>query len=153
MDAVTTPTEDVTAMTDEQLAEQAQRIEAERMRRAVLTDAEQRTDAMCLEYLRASGRENGGPWEAPLGFLGAYPRGWRVTHDGRTYESVDPGTVAAPPGDGWTAVPAGAELIDFWEDREYEAGEQVRDAGRIWTATTTAHGARPSEFPGGWTTT
>lgn len=140
-------------MTDEELAEQAQRIDAERTRRAVVTDAEQRTDTMCLEYLRASGRENGGPFEPPMGFIGAYPRGWRVTHDGGTYEASAPGTATAPPGDGWAEVEPDAPLIDFWEARAYDAGEQARDAGRIWTARTAVDGARPSEFPGGWTPT
>lgn len=142
--------EDVTGMTDEQLAEQAQKIESERARRAVISDAEQRTDSMCLEYLRASGRENGGAWEGPTGFLGAYPRGWRVTHDGRTYEATAPGTVTAPPGTGWTEVDPDNALVDFWAPGEYEAGEQVRDAGQIWTARTAVDGPRPSEFPGGW---
>lgn len=142
--------EDVTGMTDEQLAEQAQKIDQERARRAVITDAEQRTDQMCLEYLRASGRENGAAWEPPVGFLGAYPRGWRVTHDGGVYEATSPGTVTAPPGDDWTEVDPDAELIDFWEDRAYDEGEQARDAGRIWTATSAVQGARPSEYPGGW---
>lgn len=147
------PSEDVTTMTDADLAARGAAIETERARRAVVADAEQRTDTMCLEYLHASGRENGGAWEAPTGFLGAYPRGWRVTHDGGTYEATAPGTVAAPPGDGWTEIAPGTELVDFWEDRAYDEGEQARDAGRIWTATRAVQGARPSEYPGGWTTT
>lgn len=134
--------EDVTGMTDEQLAEQAQKIESERARRAIVTDAEQRTDQMCLEYLRASGRENGGTWEAPTGFLGAYPRGWRVTHNGGVYEATAPGTVTAPPSSDWTKVDPAEPLVDFWEDRAYEQGEQARDAGRIWTATSAVQGAR-----------
>lgn len=105
---------------------------------------------MCLDYLRASGRENGGAWEAPTGFLGAYPRGWRVTHEGGVFEATAPGTVTAPPGNGWTEVDPDAELIDFWEDRAYDEGEQARDAGLIWTATSAVQGARPSEYPGGW---
>lgn len=147
MDALT---EDVTGMTDEELAEKAARIDAERSRRAVITDAEQRTDQMCLDYLRASGRENGGPWEAPVGFLGAYPRGWRVTHNGGTYEATAPGTVTAPPSSDWTEIDPDSELVDFWEPRTYEKGEQARDAGLIWTALSDVDGARPSEYPGGW---
>lgn len=150
---MTDSSEDVSKMTDEELAERAQSLEKERARRAVITDAEQRTDTMCLEYLQASGRENGGPWEAPTGFLGAYPRGWRVIHDGDTYEATAPGVTTAPPGDGWTEIDPDTALVDFWEDREYSEGEQVRDAGRIWTATSTVQGARPSDYPGGWTPT
>lgn len=149
----TTQNEDVATMTDAELAVKGAKIEAERSRRAVVTDAEQRTDSMCLEYLRASSRENGGPYEAPLGFLGAYPRGWRVTHDGKVYEATAPGVTTAPPGTGWDEIEPGTPLVDFWEDREYTTGEQARDAGRIWTATSTVNGARPSDYPGGWTLT
>ncbi|MGO2360388.1 MAG: hypothetical protein ACTH6N_04575 [Brachybacterium tyrofermentans] len=151
MDAVTE--EDVTTMTDAELAAQGAKIEAERSRRAVITDAEQRTDTMCLEYLQASGRINGGPFETPMGFLGAYPRGWRVTHNGGTYEAIVPGAAAEPPGPGWVEVDADTALVDFWEDREYAAGEQARDAGQIWTAMSTVDGPRPSNYPGGWSPT
>ncbi|GAA1333972.1 hypothetical protein GCM10009592_28870 [Brachybacterium rhamnosum] len=153
MDAVTTP-EDVTAMTDAELAEKAASIEAERARRAVVTDAEQRTDAMCLEYLLASGRTNGAAFEPPVGFIGAYPRGWRVTVDGRAFEASVPGATGTPPGTGWTEVDPASSFVDFWAPGSYEEGEQVRDAGLIWTArTTVVDGPRPSEYPGGWTTT
>ena len=149
MDAVTT-SEDVTQMTDAELADQAQRIETERARRAVVTDAEQRTDQMCLEYLRAAGRENGGAFDPPMGVIGAYPRGWRVTHGGSVFEATAPGVVTAPPGEGWTEVDPVAPLVDFWAPGEYEAGALVRDAGQVWTARTTVDGPRPAEFPGGW---
>lgn len=145
--------EDVTGMTDEQLAEQALVIETERARRAVITDAEIRTDGLCLEYLRASGRENGAAWEAPVGFLGAYPRGWRVTHDGGIYEATAPGTVTAPPSDDWDEVDPDTPLIGFWEPRPYSKGDQARDAGQVWTATSDVDGARPSAYPGGWSLT
>ena len=149
MDAVTT-SEDVMSMTDAELADQAQRIETERTRRAVITDAEQRTDQMCLEYLRAAGRSTGTAWEAPTGFIGAYSRGWRVLHGGSAFEATAPGVVTAPPGEGWTEVDPDTAVVGFWAPGEYEAGEQVRDAGQIWTARTTVDGPRPSEYPGGW---
>lgn len=143
-------TPDFTDTPDEQLAETVAAATAEVARRQVITGAQQRTDDMCLEYLRATGRENGGPWEAPLGFLGAYPTGWRVTHDDGTFEAAAPGVVTTPPGDGWVEVDPGTVLVDFWEARAYDAGEQARDAGRVWTATSAVDGQRPSEYPGGW---
>lgn len=150
MDAVTTPPQDVTAMTDEELAAKAASIEAERARRAIVTDAERRTDQMCLDYLIASGRENGGAFEQPVGLIGAYPRGWRVQHEGKTFEASAPGVTAAPPGDGWTEIDPDSPLVDFWQPGPYEAGAQVRDAGRTWTATSDVDGPRPSDYPGGW---
>ncbi|MDN5686457.1 MAG: hypothetical protein L0G94_07200 [Brachybacterium sp.] len=148
MDAV----EDVTDMTDEELAEKAEKIQTERHRRSVVTDAEKRTDAMCLEYLQASGRENGGPFEAPTGFIGAYPRGWRVTQDGRAFEALVPGVTTAPPGECWTEVDPASPLTPFWQPGEHSKGDQVRDAGVVWRALAdTTDGPRPSEYPGGWT--
>jgi len=145
-----TETPDFTDTPDAQLAETVAAAQAELSRRAVITGAQQRTDDMCLEYLRAIGRESGAPFEAPTGFLGAYPRGWRVTHDGEEWEATAPGVVTAPPGDGWAL--ADGDAVPFWEPRAYEAGAVVRDAGLVWTALSTVDGARPSEYPGGWTT-
>lgn len=142
--------EDYTTMPDEELAEKAAKIDAERARRAVVTDAERRTDDLCLDYLRAAGRTNGGLFEVPVGFIGAYPRGWRVNTSDGVFEAAAPGITTAPPGDDWVQVDPDEPLIDFWEDRAYAKGEQARDAGRIWTAASDVHGARPSEFPGGW---
>ena len=150
MDAMTTTSEDVTQMSDTELAEQAQKIDAERARRATLTEAERTTDDMALAYLEAAGRVNGADWEAPTGFIGAYPRGWRVTLDGRAFEAVAPGTVTAPPGDCWNEVDPTTALVPFWEPGEHPAGALVRDAGQTWRARTDVDGPRPSEYPGGW---
>lgn len=142
--------EDYTTMPDDELAEKAAKIDAERARRAVVTDAEQRTDQLCLDYLRAAGRTNGGLYEEPVGIVGAYPRGWRVNTPDGVFEADAPGVTAAPPGDGWTPVDPDSPLIDFWEPRPYSKGDQARDAGQVWTATSDVDGARPSEYPGGW---
>lgn len=143
--------EDYTTMPDDQLAETVQAGTAELERRRTVRDAETRTDSMCLDYLQAVGRENGGPWEPPTGFLGAYPRGWRVTHDDHTYEATAPGTTSPPPSDDWTEVDPDTPLVPFWEPGTYDQDDHVRDAGKVWRALADgADGPRPSEFPGGW---
>lgn len=148
MDALT---EDVTQMSDTQLAQTATDAQAELARRATLRDHERTTDDMALAYLEAAGRENGAAWEPPTGFIGAYPRGWRVTHGGGTFEATAPGVVTTPPGDGWDQVAPDTPLIPFWEPGTYAKGTQVRDAGQVWRALADgADGSRPSEFPGGW---
>lgn len=140
---------DVREMEDAQLAETQQAVQAEIERRAIVTDAQRRTDDMCLAYLMAAGRVNGAAYEPPVGFIGAYPTGWRVTHDGDEYDATVPGATGVP-GASTDWAPATGELIPFWESGEYEAGATVRDAGRIWEALTVTDGARPSEMPAAW---
>lgn len=142
--------EDYTTMPDDQLAQTVQAGTAEMERRAIFRDAERRTDELCLDYLRAAGRENGGRYEPPTGFIGAYPRGWRVNTSEGVFDATAPGVTTAPPGEGWVKIDPDSPLIPFWEPRPYEKGDQVRDAGQIWTATSRVDGARPSEYPGGW---
>lgn len=149
MDVVT---EDVTQMPDDQLAQTVQAGTAEIARRARLREAERTTDDMALSYLQAQGREPGAPYEAPTGFIGAYPRGWRVTHEGRAFEAVAPGVTTPPPDTGcWIEVPADSPIIPFWDPGTYDKGATVRDAGQVWRALADdTDGPRPSEFPGGW---
>lgn len=142
--------EDITTMPDEQLAQTVADGTAELERRATIRDAEHRTDELCLDYLRAAGRTNGGLYKPPTGFIGAYPRGWRVNTADGVFEANAPGVTTAPPGDCWDEVDPDAELIDFWAPGPYSKGDQARDAGQIWTATSDVDGARPSEYPGGW---
>lgn len=152
MDAVT---EEVTAMPDDQLAQTVQAGTAELARRATLREAERTTDDMALSYLQAAGRVQGDPFEAPTGFIGAYPRGWRVTHDGKAFEATAPGVTTAPPGDGcWAEVDPASDIIPFWDPGAYDQDALVRDAGQVWRALADGtDGPRPSEFPGGWSVT
>lgn len=141
---------DFTDTPDQELAETVAAAQAELTRRAVLSEQDQRVDDMCLDYLRAEGRENGGLYEPPAGFLGAYPRGWRVNTPDGVFEAVQPGTVTAPPSDDWVPVDPDEPVIPFWEPGPHRKGDQARDAGRVWTALSDGDGPRPSEFPGGW---
>lgn len=137
----------ITDLTDEELAAEAERIETELARRALIADAENRTDETCLTYLQAAGRVQGDAWAAPVGIVGAYPRGWQVTHDGAAYRAAQPGTVTAPP-TGWGRVDA--DPIPYWTPGEYPAGAVVQDKGHTWIARDTVDGPRPSEYPAGW---
>lgn len=150
MDALT-PEEEARAMDDEKLVQTVQAGSAELDRRARVREAERTTDDMALAYLQAQGRENGAAWEAPLGFIGAYPRGWRVTHNGNAYEATAPGVTTTPPGDGWTETDRDAPVIPFWDPGAYNQNDLVRDTGQVWRALADGtDGPRPSEFPGGW---
>lgn len=152
MDAVTTQSEDVTTMPDEQLAQTVADGTAELERRARFREAERTTDEMALAYLEAAGREQGQPFEPPTGFIGAYPRGWRVTHGGKAFEAAAPGVTTAPPGDCWTEADPDTLPIPFWDPgTTYDKDAVVRDAGQVWRALADGtDGPRPAEFPGGW---
>lgn len=152
MDALT-PEEEARAMDDEKLAESVQAGAAEQERRARVREAERTTDDMALAYLQAADRKQGTEFKPPIGFIGAYPRGWHVTHDGRAFEAVAPGVTTAPPGDGtcWVEVDPDSPIIPFWDPGEYAKGDLVRDVGQTWRALADGtDGPRPSEFPGGW---
>lgn len=155
MDAMTTTSEDVSQMTDAELAQAAADTRAEIERRHRIREAERTTDDMALAYLQAAGRTPGGPFEAPVGFIGAYPRGWRVIHDGKAFEAAAPGVTTPPPDTTcWTEVDPASPVIPFWEPREYAKGDLARDAGQTWRALADGtDGPRPCEFPGGWTPT
>ena len=60
----------------------------EQQRRRVIAEAPARADQAAREYLTASGRDPGDPWQAPSGAHDAFPEGWLVEHDGKTWESV-----------------------------------------------------------------
>lgn len=152
MDAMTATSEDVTQMSDTELAKTATGAQAEIDRRARVREAERTTDDMALSYLQAAGREQGDPFEPPTGFIGAYPRGWRVHHDGRAFEATAPGITTPPPDeDCWTEVPADSPIIPFWDPGTYDQDARARDAGQVWRALADGtDGPRPSEFPGGW---
>jgi hypothetical protein len=139
---------DIDTMSDSELADAAASAQAELERRQKLADAARRTDAMLLDYLVAEGRENGAAWQAPVGIIGAYPRGWRVEHAGAHYDATQLGVTTEPPGDGWE--PATGPLVPFWQPGPFQAGDLARDAGRVWRALADVHGSRPSEYPGGW---
>lgn len=147
-----TMSEDMSTMPDDELAQTAADAQAEIARRTRIREAETTTDDMALSYLQALGRDQGAPYEAPTGFIGAYPRGWRVTHEGRTFEAAAPGVTTAPPDEGcWIEVDPDSPIIPFWDPSTYDKGALVRDAGQVWRALADdTDGPRPSEFPGGW---
>lgn len=139
----------VTGMTDEQIAQQIQDGQLELERRRVVREQEQMLDDMCLAWLEADGRQQGDAFQAPVGLMGAYPRGWQVTRGGKAYEAAVPGALLAPPSQHWAE--ATEEPIPFWSSGRWEKDARARDAGQVWRALDTHEdGPRPSMFPGGW---
>jgi hypothetical protein len=140
----------ITDKTTSDLTAEADAIAEELARRRSREDAAQATDQMCLDYFHAAGRSQGEEWVEPMGVVGAYPRGWVVTHDGQQWAAVMPGIICPPSAGSHGWVHHEGEIIPFWQPGPYEKGSRVRDAGRVWVALSDVDGQRPSEYPGGW---
>lgn len=99
---------DLTELSNEELSALRDDIDAERRIRDTLEIAPARAEQAARDYLAARDREHTGaaPWQQPTGAHDLYPQGYRVTHNGTTWESTraansqEPGT-----GDGWTEPP------------------------------------------------
>lgn len=139
----------MTDVSTEELEAQRTAAEAELRRRAILEQQEQRLDDMCLEWLDATGARQGDDWVQPTGLLGAYPRGWQVEHDGRSWRSTVPGAVLPPGAGQWEET--SEEPVPYWVPGDYTQGSLAQAAGRVWEAITDIDdGPSPSTFPGGW---
>lgn len=140
---------DMSGLDDQALADQIRAAEAELERRRTLAEQARRLDGMCRTWLEGSGVAQGDPWTQPTGFMGAFPRGWQVTHGGRSWRSLVPGAVLPPGTDQWTVTEQ--DPVPYWTSGAHSQGDLVQDDGRIWRALTDlTDGPAPSAFPGGW---
>src|SRR5699024_175270 len=76
-------------------------IERELSRRETLANAGRAMDDIARSVLAASGQTDGGEWVQPTDATNAYPKGWTVTHDGKTWVSLTPANVWEPGVSGW----------------------------------------------------
>lgn len=81
-------TDDLKALSDGELEQLAQAVEAERRRRLVLALTPVQMDELREQVASALGREPGAPWVQPTGAHDAYAVGNTVTHKGKLWESV-----------------------------------------------------------------
>src|SRR5699024_11298953 len=93
----------ITDASDEELARYAAAIRREQDRRRTLATAEKQVAELSAAYLSAAGVEPGQEWRQPLGAVDAYPEGWEVVHNGKTWVSTTPANVWEPP-TGWREV-------------------------------------------------
>jgi hypothetical protein len=99
------------------------------------------------DYLAASGATDGGEWVAPSGAHNAYPEGWTVTHEGKTWVSLTPANVWRPGESGWReAAPENPDepvdpdeppFVPEWVQPSgahdmYHLGDLVMHDGRKW---------------------
>lgn len=136
---------------DSQMRLLVQQVRAEIDRRARVAAAPQVLQDMLTASQAAHG-ESGDPWVQPTHALNAYPYGWVVTHDGKTWRSTTPGNVQEPGVSGWREQAPEGEAPPEWVQPAgahdaYGIGERVTWEGEVWF-NTREHNAYPP--PEGW---
>ena len=143
----------LTTLTDDDLYDLRQQVLTEVERRATLASAPAQVEQICRAWADARGRQDGDPWQQPVGAHDAYRQGATAAHDGKTWTSLIDWNVHAPGVSGWReqvaegypawVQPAGAHDA-------YGPGAVVTHKGKVWGNT---HGAGNAWEPGvyGWT--
>ena len=155
---VTEPDPDYEGWSDEDVAAEAAKANAEDQRRKRLARAKQTAKAANLEWAAAAGRKDGDKWEQPTGAHDAYPEGAEVVHDGTTWASLIDANVWEPGVSGWREVPGededGEPTVPAWVQPTgahdaYNEGDQVTHDGQTWTSDLDGNVWEPGVH--GWT--
>ena len=143
---------DYTTLTDSELQEIFHAANEETSRRNLITAALTREPILQTGYLAALGRADGEPYVPPTGAHDAYPLGWNVTHDGKTWVSLTAANVWVPGVSGWREVveeggtPAWVQPTGAHD--AYKKGNQVSHNGDTWTSSVDANVWAPGVY--GW---
>lgn len=131
---------DWTQIPDPEFTAEYLAINAEMGRRRVLEAGPAAQDKLNAATLEAEGISEGEPWRQPAGGHDAYPEGWQVTHNGKSWVSLMAGNVWEPGVSGWREEgndwPAWVQPTGGHD--AYEVGAQVShpEGGQHWTNTT-----------------
>lgn len=144
---------DLTTYPLDDLSDLAQRIQQEIDSRTAKQEVIGQIDRLNQTYLNVDGREPGSEWAQPTGAHDAYPLGWVVAHDGKTWESLvavnvfEPGNPDDPQSYRWwrdiSTVPEDGE----WDGNghAYAVGDRVTFEGVLYECRQ-SHTSQP-----GWT--
>ena len=144
---------DYTTLTDTELQEIFHAANEETSRRNLISAALTREPILQTGYLTALGRADGEPYVPPTGAHDAYPLGWNVTHDGKTWVSLTAANVWEPGVSGWREVVEEGG-VPIWVQPTgahdaYALGSVVTHNGSTWTSTVNANTWEPGVY--GWT--
>lgn len=145
----------ITDATDEELARYAVAIKREQDRRRTLATTEKQVQELSAAYLSASGVEPGQEWRQPTGAHDAYPEGWEVTFDGKTWVSTTPANVWQPGVSGWREEPQEGSGAPDWVQPTgahdaYNLGDLVSFQGVVYQSTIDGNVWSPADYPQGW---
>lgn len=139
---------DLSAYTDEDFAALRTAVLAEGERRSNLTRIPQQIEMLNGVYLDANGQESGTEWSQPTGAFDAYPQGWQVMHNGKTWESTTPANVWEPGVSSWREVVQEGALAEWVQPTgatdAYAKGARVSHNGHAWTSLLDANVWEPA---------
>lgn len=144
---------DYTRLTDSELQEIFHAATEETSRRNLITAALTREPILQTGYLAALGRADGEEYVPPTGAHDAYPEGWTVRHDGKTWVSLTAANVWVPGVSGWREIPSEGS-IPAWQQPTgahdaYKAGDTVTHNEAEWTSNIDGNTWEPGAY--GWT--
>ena len=144
---------DYTTLTDSELQEIFHAASEETSRRNLITAALTSEPILQTGYLTALGRADGEEYVQPQGAHDAYPEGWKVTHDKKTWVRLTAANVWVPGVSGWREVVEEGG-VPMWVQPTgahdaYKKGDQVSHNGDTWTSIIDANTLEPSAY--GWT--
>lgn len=148
-----TTTVNLTELTDEELDRLRFDVLAERERRQALASIPEQIDLANRTYLTAEGTTEGDPWRQPTGAHDAYPEGFTVTHDGKTWLSLTPANVWEPGTSGWREEVADgypAWIAPTGAHDAYSIGDRVSFEGADYESIIDGNTWSPSVYPEGW---
>lgn len=142
---------DLTTYTDADLDTLAHQVAAEQERRRI----PKVMDTLNSQYLNIEGTTQNQDWRQPTGAFDAYPKGWQVTYNAKTWESLVPANVWAPGTANWREVtPPSAAPPDWVQPTgagdAYNTGDQVTFNGQVYESTIDANVWSPTGYPQGW---
>lgn len=123
----------------------------------VIAETKEQVDMLNARYLDATGRGRGQEWAQPTGAHDAYPQGWTVMHEGKTWESLTPANVWEPGVSGWREQSQesaeGEPSVPEWiqptgAHDAYKRGDTVVYQGLTWTSAIDANVWAPGVY--GW---
>lgn len=144
----------LTEVPDAELEQYRKAIVAEQNRRETLANAGRAMDDIARSVLAAQGQADGGVWVQPTDATNAYPKGWTVTHGGKTWVSLTPANVWQPGVSGWREIveDGGAPewVAPTGTHDAYQAGDHVMFEGAEYVSLIDANTWSPTDYPQGW---
>lgn len=130
---------DVRDMPQDELEATSRAVEQELQRRREQERIPKQMDDLSRQYLHSKGVARGEAWVQPDDGFRAYPKGWRVTHNGETWESTVSGNVWEPGTSGWHIAdpvdpnaPAPQWVVPTGAHDSYPKGATVTFGQRQW---------------------
>lgn len=147
-------TVDFTEYDDAELAELIDRAEAEQHKRKELAVLDKQIADLAELYFDIKNVEEGSDWVQPVGPFDAYPVGFPVEHNGKTWFNLTPFNTHEPGVSGWRefaedGVPADWVAPSGSHDA-YMIADRVTFEGSVFESVIDANTWSPTGYPAGW---